>query len=419
MRSGPLRAAFLLWCLFLNTAHGNESVSTPDASASYMLGEAERLLTGDPRDPQLHFTRGMALAELGRDQEAAEEFRWMLSYDPSLLRPRLELARVLLRLGQAAGARYHFEQVLANDLPEAVRQNILNVLARIRERFPTLTLSLDIVSDSNPNQATSADEVEIRGLRYKVNNDGRANKAAGARLALEARLPLAESSLWYLRSNGEIQQFAQRRFNFRYLQVAGGHNIHFYEGTLGLEAGGHAADYGNKPLYDGAVIAMSAYWQWRPDVGAKATLTGQQFRYSDFAYLSGWQYGASIQWAYAPSSATRWETSLGLLENAAREPGYSYLQTIAGARYTREWAGGWISGLGAHATVTRYAGTDPIFLVERHDFERRVEFELSNRHIRVRSFMPRLQLGWTARHSSVDYYRYSRIYARLGLSAEF
>ena len=147
----------------------------------------------------------MALAELGRYLEAADEFRLMLTRDPSLMRPRLELGRVLVLSGQHDSARYNFEQVLAHDLPDDVRRNILNVLARLRERTANFSVAVDLVTDSNPVQSTSAREVEIGGLRYRVSPDGRSKESKGVRVAFEGTLPLWEDSLWFVRGNGELQ----------------------------------------------------------------------------------------------------------------------------------------------------------------------------------------------------------------------
>ena len=118
---------------------------------------------------QVLFLSGALYAMKGRYRDAAEEFRLMLARDPTLVRPRLELARALFLAREYNAARYHFEQVLASPLPDMVRANVLTYLTLIRERVPSFAFSFDIVADSNPKQATSTQIVEIGGLLYQLN----------------------------------------------------------------------------------------------------------------------------------------------------------------------------------------------------------------------------------------------------------
>ena len=134
---GPLWAAFFLFLVHAN-AFGQTAASPARLDFAADLASVNQLIARSPDDLQLHFTRGMLLGELGRYAEAADEFRWrMLVRDPSLPRPRLELGRVLMLAGNYEGARYHFQQVLASELPDAVRNNVLRFLANIREQLPT------------------------------------------------------------------------------------------------------------------------------------------------------------------------------------------------------------------------------------------------------------------------------------------
>src|SRR5690606_27349475 len=178
-RRGPLGAAFLCLALLLAPAAWAQAAPQPAIDFAAELKAAEARLFLDPTDLQTQFTRGMLLAELGRYLEAADAFRRMLAQDPRLLRPRLELGRVLMLAKDYDGARYNFEQVLAHELPEGVRRTVLGVLSRIREELPSLTASIDIVFDSNANQATSVDEVEIDGVRYRLNADAREKSSTG------------------------------------------------------------------------------------------------------------------------------------------------------------------------------------------------------------------------------------------------
>ena len=62
---------------------------------------------------------------------AANEFRAMLVRGPTLIRPRLELALALQKNGVRQVAKYHYEQVLAANLPDTVKYNVNKQLGDI------------------------------------------------------------------------------------------------------------------------------------------------------------------------------------------------------------------------------------------------------------------------------------------------
>jgi hypothetical protein len=232
-------------------------------------------------------------------------------------------------------------------------------------------------------------------------------------------VPLEESSLWFIKANGEFNQYSNERLNFQYLQAALGRNFHLENQTLAFELGGHASTYGNDPLYQGAVFSASDFHQLRQDITLKLVSTAQQLNYHAFSYLSGWQFGAALQGSYSPSSVSRWEMAVGLLRNVAAESPYSFLQYNISGRYMHEWVGGWISGFGLSGGSYSYDQADPVFLEKRRDTETKAEFELSNRRIRLWKFTPQLQIGRIERHSNIDLYNYKRTYARIGMTGDF
>ena len=91
----------------------------------------------------------------------------MLARDPTLQRVRLDLALAYFQGGEDGSAAYHFRQALAaEDLPAAVRANALAFLDRIRGRKSwSVTGSLFIAPDTNINEATSAQTVDLFGFR--------------------------------------------------------------------------------------------------------------------------------------------------------------------------------------------------------------------------------------------------------------
>ena len=420
-RHGPLRAVFLCAALLLApavaAAQAPPAPPAIDFAAELEAVEAQLFVT--PDDPQTQFTRGMLLAELGRHLEAADVFRRMLARDPGLLRPRLELGRVLMLAQDYHGARYNFEQVLAHELPEGVRRNVMMVLARIREQLPQFTASLDIVYDNNPSQATSVEEVEIDGLRFRLNDDARANTSTGVRLLLDGRVPLPGSPLWFVRGVAEHVDYDGKAFDFSYLQLAGGRHLKFAEHTLTLEIGHHWARYQQQRLYDGLDWRLSDYRPLRPDLSLELALAGMRLDYPVTPFRDGWQHLAEARLVYAVRPDSRWELNLGYIDNGAEEAAYAFRQSQLGLRRVDEWSGGWITGVRLQGGRARYQDADPFFRETRRDREARLEIDVLNRRLRIWKLTPRLHLGVVDHRSSIDFYAYRRGYFRLGMTGEF
>jgi tetratricopeptide (TPR) repeat protein len=184
-----------------------------------------RLRASPNPDLQVLFLSGALYAIKGRYSEAAEEFRLMLARDPTLVRPRLELARALFLAREYNAARYHFEQVLASPLPDMVRANVLNYLTLIRERVPSFAFSFDIVSDSNPKQATSSSIVEIGGLLYQLNQSALAQRATGILVTAQGKVPLPADPSWFVRGYVEHYDYPGGALDQGYGQVLAGKHI--------------------------------------------------------------------------------------------------------------------------------------------------------------------------------------------------
>jgi outer membrane protein len=415
LKSVLLTVSFLL-IFTASCAFASEEV-TVDLEAT--LEHVEAQLVAGKDDLQLIFAYGMLLAELGRYREAADAFRKMLARDPSLLRPRLELARVLMLAHDYDSARYHFEQVLAHELPDQVRINVLRMLAIIREESPSFEFTTELIFDSNPGQATSSKEIEIDGLVFKLDDDARASSETGLRFLLDGRMPFGKPRLWFLRGQIEHLEYEGKELDFSYLQLTSGRHFPIDGQTLTLEAGYHWSLYQHNPLYHGAILTANYFRSLRPDISMNLNLSGLQLNYYDYTYLDGWQYTPSARLIYASSPKSRWHAELGYTMNRADESIYSFDQPYVNLRYVREWKGGWITGLGMKVSWIEYKDADPFFRTTRREREMRVEADLLNRQVRIWRFSPRLLVGYVDRKSNLDFFTWQRSYVRLGMTAEF
>lgn len=372
-------------------------------------------------DPSLQvlFLAGALYLVQGRYQEAAEEFRLMLARDPSLVRPRLELARALFLAGDYQTARYHFEQVLASPLPPRVQSNILNFISLIREQLPGFAFSLDVVSDSNPKQATSSEVVIIGGLPFQLADNSRAHSARGVMATAYGKVPLPKDRSWYGRGYLERTEYPGSEMDFTYGHLGAGKLLPMGRHRVELEAGTHVAHYAEETLYHGASARLSDFIRVLPTWAVTIAADAKQLRYRDLPFLTGWQRVASAELRHALDPQSSLALGVSYVNSTAQEDAYAYNGAAGSARYVREWKGGWIGSVSYQYGEQEYDAADPFFGVERKDRESRAELGITNRLLSYRSLAPRLTVGTAERKSNIDLYSYRRTFVRVGLVTEF
>jgi outer membrane protein len=423
-----LGSLMLFFALHAAPARSQPTLEEQIAEATRLLDsghidEAQAIVSGLRAAPnpglQVLFLSGALYAMKGRYREAAEEFRLMLARDPTLVRPRLELARALFLAREYNAARYHFEQVLASPLPDMVRANVLNYLTLIRERVPSFAFSFDIVSDSNPKQATSSSIVEIGGLLYQLNQSALAERATGILVTAQGKVPLPADPSWFVRGYVEHYDYPGGALDQGYGQVLAGKHIDLGRHGLDFEGGAHLADYAGHTLYQGATWRVSDFVRLGQTVALNLGAEARDLRYEDFPFLSGWQYVGNAEVRHAITPASSIFAGLTYIRGLAAEDPYAYTGYGINLRYTHELKGGWIGSLFYQYSWYEFDGVDPFFGVVRADRDNRVELSVTNRYLSYKGFAPRLTVGTDERASNIELYSFRRTYVRVGVVTEF
>lgn len=379
-----------------------------------------KLLRATPEPhPQILFLSGQLAMADGDFRLAVSEFRRLLSEDPSLIRVRLELARALYELRDFDAARYHFELALGEDVPEAARANIQGFLQRIRSQISSYSLSAMLVPDSNVNQSTRAETVDVLGRTFTLNGDARAKSALGLALVGQSRHAFGGEHRSFVRTYLEHREYPARYADFSFLQVTLGHSLQQGPSTWTLEAGPLASIYQDKGLYRGGMAQLSHGRPLGRSLWLNQSLNWKQLDYPDYTYLSGHQTWLGHDLRYAINRTSVASLSLWLGKSRAAESAYGY--------QAAEWKIGYLKELGRGFTVELrlagsrfdYSGESPLFGEVRHDREGRVEVDITRRDWSWRGFAPKLTLTHTDHRSNLPLYNYRRTYLGLGVTREF
>ena len=384
------------------------------------LGEVLAPLLAMPEPPlEALFLSGMAAMQTGNYSAAAGHFRAMLTRDPSLIRPRLELALALQKSGEREAARYHYEQVLSAPLPDAVKWNIYRQLSDIRARTPSLRLSLELASDTNPQQITSSKVVMIGGLPYTLSDSTQGELKWGVAAAAELLYPLPADPAWFAQVYGLAYEYPGRELDNLYGQASIGKRFEWRHNEIALSAGSHVSSYQDRRQYAGWLVRATGQWVMSSNLAWLGEASVKSYDYSRLKFLNGKLSALNATAVFISNPVRRWEFGVGVAHYLAVEDAYSYWQPSVSARVSHEWPGGWITGMRVQAQQTACEAPDPFFGLERKDIEGRVELEILNRKIRWRGFSPQLMVGYVKRDSNLEIYRYDRIYSRIGLSTSF
>lgn len=150
------------------------------------LAGAEQLLealTIDPH-PELRAEARFRLAavreKLGDLKGAAEALRQLLAEQPQANRARLELARILSRMGEVKAAKAEIGRAEAAGLPPDVEQNVRRFASSLHTaRNRGLTVELTAGPDSNVNRSTSSLLLDTIIAPFELDAEARRQSAFG------------------------------------------------------------------------------------------------------------------------------------------------------------------------------------------------------------------------------------------------
>lgn len=141
---------------------------------------ASQLQATHEGEPAFDFLFGLAALSVGQYHIAIFALERVTLADPTNPRAKLELARAYFLIGEYQAAEPLFQEVMAMEPPESVKQNIQFFLTDIglrRNEFLSKTnayVGLHAGYDSNINSATSITGFQLGGLQLKLRDESRA-----------------------------------------------------------------------------------------------------------------------------------------------------------------------------------------------------------------------------------------------------
>lgn len=369
-------------------------------------------------DPlQVLFLRGLIAMGTQDYLEAEGAFRAFLKDQPDTPRVRLELARAYFLMGDYRSSKRQFRQVLDQDLPEEVVENIRNFMDQMESiRDWRAGLYVSGVHDTNINQSTSSETITLGGFPFTLTGDAR--QTAGSGLAVygfgEKNHFISPSLRWNGNASLLRRDFDGTRFDDTLLNLRTGPRFFGERSELGIGMTVLKRWLGNVPYSRGAGLYLDA----RKDVDAKSTLSisseVNRLGFDTQGYVGGELISVTPKLTLHASDVTQLEFSAGYTRNRTMGDFWHNRMTMGTLALQHQGSSGWAYSGTFGLGYSHYDLPDGTFQKRRGDLTRSVALELSNGMIDWYGMHPAMSVMHVVNQSSIDFYSYKRTVVQLG-----
>ena len=389
-----------------------------------------------PNDLRLLFLVGRAgIAAAGRkglDEKTRDAFldaaiaalRRMLTRQPGLVRPRLELARAFFLKREDTLARRHFERVLAGKPPKAVAANVQRFLGQIRARKRwTVRVGMALAPDSNISAQTDERTILIDTVfgRLPFTYNAADTPTSGIGLAIwaggEYQHPLGDR--WRLRMGGDVsrREYQSDPFDRTFIGAHFGPRWLIGPRTeASLLASTRLSWLSDEPDFRDLGFRFEGRHRLTPRLSASLDAAWHDRRYPGRDPFNGplVDLAAGFGWVALPSlrlnAAGGWSMQRAKQENQRNASRW----LRAGATAQLPW--GFTVGGSGTVRWTDYEGNWLPFVLgggARRDRTWSARLNVHNRALTLRGFSPQVSVVYEARTSNAQLHDYRRVSGEL------
>ena len=323
-------------------------------------------------------------------------------------RVRLELARSFFLDRQFKASKRIFQEILSEkSVPWGVKQNIRLYLNQIDHDIGYMKFGISFVSDSNPENFTSSEEVNIFGRVLKVVQPSSKREVMGVRYSMNGALPLSTDARTQAYVNASFSDFEGGTLE-RWVSDVGVSSTFKQLPRVGVQAGLEYSEQNGQKRYDFAYLNL----RYTPNII-------DQFRYdyqlrlgklslAGAPHLDADVYRATTNFTRSLQNDAFVEGSVAFEKSVARETPYSYHEgaLALGVDFPiNNWGVKFSSSVG----LRLYAANDPFFGDRRRDVKKKFGVMLSNKKIHTYGYKPEVGIVYEQNESSLAFFEYDKV----------
>jgi hypothetical protein len=397
------------------------------AQRRHDLATAEAIYRALSSNPEIEI-RNEARFRLARMLEKERRFtdsaillRRILDEQPSAQPVRLQLASVLVEMGDEAAARRELRAARAGPLPPDVARQVDRFSEALRARKPVGgSIEIAIASDSNVNRATRSDTLGTVIGDFTLDKDARAQSGRGIALQGQAyaRRPISRDVDVLATLAGSADLYRKSRFDDIALGATLGPEFTLGKYQLHAGAGASRRWYGKAPFTDAATLQLDVTRPLGATAQLRAAAAGSRIWNHLNRLESGHAYSASLAAEKAFSITSGAGVTLTGIRQALRDPGYS---TSSGQLSVFGWHEAGRTTFTGTLTYGRLIADQRLllYLSRRNERLYRASLGATLRQLQFNGFAPVVSLTWERNRSPIEIYDYSRTVFDVGITRAF
>ena len=402
-------------------------------AAKQALAEQYAHIQTQEEKEQLEFLAAQLFLQEHNYKQAADIYQKILISNPALTRVRLELGYTYFLMKEDEKARYNLRLALAEkDLPQTVRQQILNLLDIIRRRKSwELSVSLGVTPDNNINMVSGRrmECVNFMGVPLCHELD-RAESDIGFQGVASLSYIYRLSDSWGIKSRLSIDalDYKDKQYSFWGLGGSIGPRYVTDHGEYGAGIT-YRQQCNDEHRYN---RSPGIYTEMAQDLSDRLFLRGRfDFQHivynpSEYQDYNSRNYALNTRLIYTLNDRSYLALSVGFSYDDSRYRWNSYFRQSYGLGYGRELPWGFVIYAEPNIALSHYQdsryflnGKGGAELYKRYDVTYGFVISLSSKILQVYNVMPTLNYIYTKRTSNVFNYNYDRSRLEIGLTSTF
>lgn len=376
--------------------------------------------TIDPKD--IAFLRGLIAYGEARYADASAIFESLLSSDPTLTRVRLELGRTYFAMRRDDPATRELELAMAGGLPNPVIDNIEQLLFLMEERKTVRTrFSLSFVPDSNINQATDGETVDLFGLPFALNDEAREQGGFGVFGSAGIELRPRISKRLRLSAAAFVQhtEFKGRAYDDTIVSVSMGPEIVLGHKYLTISATMFRRWFGGRRLSSGAGGRIALFLRPSRRFRISVEFSGQQVNNA----LDDGRDGPVISFVARPTfslnALSQLSATIGINREFTKQMSQRNTGIRLGAGYYREFPWGLAANFRPEVIWRPFDSVQTAFNKRRVDLTTEISIDIIKRDMRVVGLTPVVGYIFQKNWSNIGLFEFTRHRVRIGLTKRF